>query len=102
MSHSNILEIKFFVKKSRIQNNYVPIYARIKFGGLDADVSIKKDIQIDQWDPESNRAHSNSDAGRELELVRMDIFNCYADLKFERVHITAEGIRNRYEMSSGR
>ena len=100
MSHTNILDIAFFAKKSRVENNYVPIYARIKFGGRDADVSIKKEIELDKWDSRSGRAKTNSETGRifnsELDMVRTDIINCYADLKYERGLLTAESIRNRY------
>jgi translation initiation factor 2 alpha subunit (eIF-2alpha) len=49
MSQLNVLNIKFFVKKSRVKNNRVPLYVRIAYGSGYVDLSLKRDINITNW-----------------------------------------------------
>jgi integrase/recombinase XerD len=103
VSHPNLLDVKFFVKKSRIQDNHVPVYARIGFAGTICDVSIKRDIDIDKWSPKIGRAKGARDDVRTfnnyLDQVRADIYNCLTVLR-TKIHdnfaITAETIKNEF------
>jgi integrase len=100
MSHVNILNVKFFLKKSRAKNNYAPLYVRIAYGAFTTDLSLKRDIELDKWDADSGHAKGTREDARminnQLDQVRAEISNCYSELKYQRQEITAEAIRNMF------
>ncbi len=53
---TNILSIRFFVKKYKARNNEAPIYVRISIDGRSADVSLKRNIDLASWNSERGQA----------------------------------------------
>jgi hypothetical protein len=76
MSHVNILNIKFFLKKNRAKNNFAPLYVRIVYGGYTTDLSLKRDIDLDKWDAENGRPKGSREDVRiinnQLDQVRAE------------------------------
>jgi len=101
MSHLNILDVRFFAKKPRgKKSKLATVYARIKLGGVPADASLKKKIDLDHWDPETGRAtdkHPNArNFNRSLDQVSSEITDCFYQLKYQKLEATAETVRNLY------
>jgi hypothetical protein len=44
--NTNILSVRFFVKKYKAKNNRVPIYVRITLDGKSVDASLKREIDV--------------------------------------------------------
>ncbi len=47
--NTNILSVRFFVKKYKAKNNLVLIYVRITVDGRSADASLKREIDLESW-----------------------------------------------------
>src|SRR5215475_14442558 len=98
--NTNILSVRFFVKKYKVRNNQVPIYVRIMLDGKSRDVSLKRDIGLDSWSMERERAIGTRSEikalNSHLEQVRAEIINAYNKLKFERKPLNVDAIRSRF------
>lgn len=98
--NTNILSVRFFVKKYRAKNNRVPIYVRILLNGKYVDVSLKRDIDLDSWSMEQGQAKGNRPEikalNSQLEQVRAEITHAYNTLKFEHKALSAEAVKNKF------
>jgi site-specific recombinase XerD len=100
MSQLTVLNIKFFVKKNRAKNNLAPLYVRIAYGTSSVDLSLKRDIDLANWDGPNGRPIGSRDDVRainnQLDQVRAEITNCYTELKYQKKDITAEVVRDLF------
>ncbi len=69
--NTNILSVRFFVKKYKVKDNLVPVYVRISVDGRSADASLKKEIELTTWNPDKGQA-----IGTRSEIKS---FNAYLD-----------------------
>ena len=86
MNTTNVLSVRFFIKHSLAKNGRAPIYARITVEGQKADVSLKRKIDLANWDYRKSLPKSSREEGKSinvlLERVRTEILNEYTDLKY--------------------
>jgi len=98
--NTNILSVRFFVKKYKAKNNRVPIYVRITVDGKSADASLKREIDIDSWDVEKGQARGARSEIKALnsylDQVRAEITNAYNRLKFEGKALRADAVKNKF------
>jgi len=98
--NANILSVRFFVKKYKAKENIAPIYARITVSGRSADVSLKRNIDLANWNPSRGQARGSREEVKVLNMhldkVRNEISNHYSDLKFQKRPINAEALKNLY------
>jgi len=98
--NANILSVRFFVKKYKAKGNIAPIYARISIDGRSADVSLKRNIDLANWNPSREQARGSREEvnmlNTYLDKVRNEISNHYSDLKFQKKPIHAEALKNLY------
>lgn len=98
--NANILSIRFFVKKYKAKENMAPIYARISIDGRSVDISLKRNIDVANWNASRGQARGNSEGFKMLntylDKVRNEISNHYSDLKFQKKPIHAEALKNLY------
>ena len=76
------------------------IYIRITVNQVRAEISLKRDIPVCNWDVLRGRAKGNAPnierLNGYLEQVYGEIFNSYKQLHLERKLITANAIKLRY------
>ena len=100
MNTTNILSVRFFIKKYKAKNNKAPLYARITVDGKSVDTSLKREIDLVSWNRTKGQAKGTRDEikslNSSLDQVRTEISNCYADLKFQKKPINAEAVKNLF------
>ena len=100
MRTSSTLGVFFFTRKKRSNPKKLDIYVRITVDKEHADISIKRDIPVCDWDVLRIRAketHNNLILlNSYLDDVRAEILNAQKQLHSERKLITAKAIKLRY------
>lgn len=98
MRSKSTFSILFWADQKNTKNNLVLIYARINVDQKRVNISLKRKISIDKWDPKKKRAKGNSSEARQinqyLDQVYTQLFQCYQDLKFKNQLITAALIKS--------
>ena len=94
MTTTNTFGIIFYIKRQKEKNGKAPIYARITVDGKRVEVSIKKDIEIDNWSHGKGMAKGKGEEIRGLntflEQIRSRMVECYQQLQLKKQLITAE------------
>ena len=100
MVTKNTLGIMFFIRKNRGKEGRAPIYARITIDGKPAEISIKLDMDIKNWNLAKGLAKGKGDEIRNintiLEQIRSRMVEYYQELKLKKVLVTAEAVKNKY------
>lgn len=98
--NTNILSVRFFVKKYKVKGSLVPVYVRISVDGRSADASLKREIELTTWNPDKGQAAGTRNDIKSfnayLDQVRTEISNCYAELKFLKKPINAQTVKNAF------
>ena len=98
--HRNTFGISFFVKKYKAKSGLAPIYARITVKGKYLDVSLKRKVELDNWDERSGTTKGRKSEAHQLnqylEQVRNRFYECREELEKERKLVTPEAVKNRY------
>ncbi len=96
----NTLGIIFYLKRQKSKNGKAPIYARITVDGKRAEISIKKDIEINNWNYVKGLAKGKGEEIKSLntylEQIRSRMVECYQNLQLKKQPITAEAIKNLF------
>ena len=97
---SNTFGISFFVKKYKAKNDLAPVYARITVKGKYLDVSLKRKVELSNWDERSGTTKGRKSEAHQLnqylEQVRNRFYECREELEKERKLVTPEAVKNRY------
>jgi site-specific recombinase XerD len=100
MKTSNTFSILFWINASRAINDEAEIYARVTVNQKRVNISIKRKVNISQWDVVKKRVKGHSSAAKQinqyLDQVYAQLFQIYQDLKFQEVFITAQLIKSNY------
>ena len=100
MHHRNTFGISFFVKKYKAKNELAPVYARITVKGKYLDVSLKRKVELSNWDERSGTTKGRKSEAHQLnqyiEQVRNRFYECREELEKERKLVTPEAVKNRY------
>jgi len=100
MKATSTFSILFWVNFSRIKNEQASIYARITVNGKRVAISLKRKVDISDWDTDKNRARGTKQETRllnkYLDQIHSRIFECYQELLAEKKLITAQAIKARF------
>lgn len=92
--------ISTFIKSNTADGNNALIYLRITVNGERAEISIKRTIGRDRWDPAANRVRGNKEDAREinalLDATTLRLNKIYNKLLENNEHITAKRIKDIY------
>ena len=91
----------FYLKKSKINTKgKCPIYLRITIDGKRTEISVKRNITIEKWSVEANRAIGRTEDIRELntylDLLTTKVYQCQRDLIQDNKEVTVEVLKNRF------
>ncbi|MBO0356213.1 site-specific integrase [Muricauda ruestringensis] len=101
MKTSNSFSISFWLKKTaKKKNGQIPIYARIRFEGILADISVHRSTIEECWCPISgkidHRAKGAQEINKYLDDIHAKLLECHRQLHSEGVPITSQAIKQRY------
>lgn len=100
MRTKNTFSILFWADQKNAKNNQALIYARVTVNQKRANISLKKKISLELWNPKTKKAKGNSAEARQinqyLTQVNAQLFQCYQDLKFKGELITSQIIKAYY------
>ena len=104
MRSTNTFSILFWQYTQRADaNNEANLYVRISLNGERANISLKKKLNVDHWDPKKQRAKGTGTTSKfinqYLEEVRTDIFQLYRELKSHGKLVSIEKIKSIYLVS---
>ena len=100
MNVSSTFSILFWINTSRIKNNKAQIFARVTINQKRANISLKREVEVSQWDASKSKVKgSNSEAkqiNQYIEQVRAGLFNAHQELQYEGKLITSQLVKARY------
>lgn len=100
MTTTNSLGIIFYLKMQKKSNGKAPIYARITVDGKPSEISIKRDIETENWSFGKAMAKGKTEEikilNTYLEQIRNRIVECYQELQLKKMLITADGVKNKF------
>ena len=97
MRSNNTFAIIFFARKSRRTPDFLNIYCRVTVEGKRSEISLKRDILVNNWDVSKGRARGTSHQVRAfnnyLDSVYSKLLACHKQLLDEDRLITANAIK---------
>jgi len=100
MKTSRSFSIHFWLNLAKKKNNVAPIYARVTVDGKRAEISLKRDVSVTYWDPQTKRVKPRIPEGLHLnpylDQVYTDLLECHKQLSSEFKLVTAQGIKARF------
>ena len=100
MKSVSTFSILFWIKKTRIVNGKVPIYARITINGKRIEISTQKEVSIIEWDARYqisiNRTNEAKHLNDDLLLLKSKLLQCHSRLTLRELYITPELLKNEY------
>ncbi|MBO0320673.1 site-specific integrase [Muricauda sp. CAU 1633] len=100
MRSNSTFSVLFWLYSARSKNGKAPIYARISVNGKKLNISLKRRIKINYWDPERQRVkNSTIDAksiNQYLDEFYSGLFQSFQQLRIEGKHITPHSVKARF------
>ncbi|WP_282072516.1 site-specific integrase [Polaribacter atrinae] len=100
MKTSTTFSVLFWLKQSKAKNGEAPLYARITVNGQRAEISLKRKINITNWNATKNRVKGTNQEARTineyLNQVQKGIIQSKNELSLENKFITSQAIKSRY------
>ena len=99
MKSTSTLGILFFIRKERASDDkHAAIYLRITVNGKRAELSIKRQVEINKWNNAGGSVKGNSEESKQLNeylsLWRNKVYKAQKDLLDDSVLVTSEAIKN--------
>lgn len=99
MFTKNTFSVCYFIKRDKQKDGRVPIYVRITVNGKRVDISIKRDVEIDNWNSAKGTVKGSREDLRALtaymEQYKSMIVNHYQEMVMEKKMITCVAIKDR-------
>ncbi len=100
MQTNNTFAIIFFTRKSRSNSCELSIYARITVNQKRAEISLKRNVLVSQWDSFKNRGRGSSTKIRILNNYLDHVYNrlldCHKQLLEEDKMVSSHSMKARY------
>ncbi|MFV0268666.1 MAG: Arm DNA-binding domain-containing protein [Draconibacterium sp.] len=100
MEKMHTFGIQFVIRKHRIKNGEAPIYARITVNSGRTEISVKRRINVDNWNNGKGMAKGkNPDItmlNSYLEQIRSQLTTCYQNLVVNGELVNAVNVKNKF------
>jgi integrase len=100
MRTQSTFSVLFWIYSQRAKNNLAVIYSRITINGRKLNISLKRKVDVNLWDPKKQRVSGKSSNSKEvnqfLDQEHSKLFQCYQELRVEGKVISPESIKSRY------
>lgn len=95
MKTTNIFGIRFFIKNNLIKDGETPLYVRITVDGTRVDISLKRKINVYDWNPVLESAKESSKSlNHYLKELEARIIQIYQEFQLKKISITADAIKH--------
>ncbi|HET8839721.1 MAG TPA: site-specific integrase [Flavobacteriaceae bacterium] len=100
MRTNQTFSISFFVRKKKSDPSFGLLYVRVTINGQSIEISLKRDIPIENWNKSSSRYRGNSEQARTVNLfierTSAKLYACYDQLNQEGQMITVHNLKARF------
>ncbi len=100
MRSDNTFGIHFIVRMNKVKNGKAPVYARIVVDKSRCEISLKKKVEVRDWNQARGLAKPKTTdlklLNNYLEEVRGQLTDCYVKLHLEKKHLNAEEVKNKW------
>lgn len=100
MRSTTTFSILFWIYAKRTKNNLAPLYARITVDKKKLNISLKRRIDINLWNPQKQRVKGTGKYSRGLnqylDEVHSRLFQCYQELRADDSRITPQVIKSKF------
>ncbi len=100
MKSKSTFTLIFFTRKSRSNPKQLSIYVRITVAGKRAEISLKRNVHVAQWDSIKTKGKGNTEKIRilnaYLDQVYTKLLQCHKELLEEDKIISSDAIKTRY------
>ena len=100
MRSTTTFSILFWIYAKRTKNNLAPLYARITVDKKKLNISLKRRIDINLWNPQKQRVKGTGKYSRGLnqylDEVHSKLFQCYQELRADDSRITPQVIKSKF------
>jgi site-specific recombinase XerD len=100
MRATNTFSVLFWTDQKKATHDQALIYARVTVNQKRVNISLKRKVFLNLWNSKKQKVIGNSMEARQinqyLSQVQSQLFQCYQDLKFKGVLITAKLIKTNY------
>lgn len=100
MKSRSTFTIIFFTRKSRSNPKQLSFYVRITVAGKRAEISLKRNVHVNQWDSTKTKGKGNTEKIRllnaYLDQVYTKLLQCHKELLEEDKIISSNAIKTRY------
>lgn len=99
-TRSNTFSVIFHLRKDRLQEEKLPIYARITIMGKRIELAMKQKIKPEDWNEAKGMAKPKKEElkilNNYLEQMRASYVECYREMTLKKKVITTETFRKAY------
>ena len=92
--------ILFWMYSKRMKNNQAPLYARVTVNGKKLNISLKRRVDCNLWNPETQRMRGSSEVSKWINLylgeIHADLFQCYQELRTEGKSISTHSLKSKF------
>lgn len=92
--------VQFIIRRNKIREGMVPIYARITLNGKRLEISLKQFIAENEWNQVKGIAKGSRPEIRQLNQyisdVRIKLSECYRELQLQNKSITIEAVKSKF------
>lgn len=97
----NTFGVAFYLKKQKVtQAGKSPIYARITVNGKRIEISVKRSIEENNWNPVKGMARGSrqeiANLNQHLDQFKVGILEIYQQLTIQKKLITADLLKNKF------
>ncbi|SFU14153.1 Site-specific recombinase XerD [Algoriphagus locisalis] len=98
MKTTNTFGIRFFIKNNLIKDGEAPIYSRITVDGTRVDISLKRKINVHDWNPVLGSAKGSKESSKSLnhylKELESRIIQIYQEFQIKKNPISADAIKH--------
>lgn len=98
MKTTNTFGVRFFIKNHLVKESEVPIYVRVTVDGTRVDISLKRKINVYDWNPVLGSAKGSKESSKSLnhflKEVEARIIQIYQEFQLNNITITADAIKH--------
>ena len=100
MENKTTFRILFWLNSAKIKDSLAPIYARVTVNGRRAEISLRRQCPIENWDERAHRVKGRNPAAvmlnNYLDGKYSKLLQCYEELLKEDRVITARAVKARF------